>query len=182
MSDSPLLQLDPNLALRAKPIRLLALDVDGVLTDGKLYFGNDGEELKAFSTLDGQGIKLLQTAGIAVAIFTARSSTLVSNRAANLGIRNVLQGCQNKLAALQTLQTQLAIPMEHTAYVGDDLPDLACIRRVGLGMAVSNAHASVKQHAAGITLAAGGDGAVREVCDLILQAQGRYDSALAPYL
>ncbi|MES2605689.1 MAG: HAD-IIIA family hydrolase, partial [Pseudomonadota bacterium] len=145
MSATSLFQLDSELTLRAKAIRLLALDVDGVLTDGKLYFGNAGEELKTFCTLDGQGIKLLQSTGVVVAVITARSSTLVNNRATNLGIKHVVQGCDNKLQALLQIQEQLGISMEHTAYVGDDLPDLACIRRVGLGIAVNNAHASAKQ-------------------------------------
>lgn len=177
-----LFQLDSELTLRAKAVRLLVLDVDGVLTDGKLYYGNAGEELKTFSTLDGQGIKILQESGVTVAIITARSSTLVNNRAANLGIRHVIQGASNKLQSLQQLQQQLSVGMEHTAYVGDDLPDLACIRRVGLGITVANGHNSAKQYAAHTTAASGGNGAVREVCDLILQAQGNYDSAIEPFL
>jgi 3-deoxy-D-manno-octulosonate 8-phosphate phosphatase (KDO 8-P phosphatase) len=160
----------------------LALDVDGVLTDGQLYFGNDGEELKAFNTLDGQGIKLLQDAGIAVALITARESALVARRAANLGIRHVYQGRHDKFAALQALITDLALDLAQVAYIGDDLPDLACIRRVGLGISVSNGHASVKQYARLITTARGGQGAVREVCDFLLQRQGLYEQALAPYL
>lgn len=174
--------IDPLLAQRASRIRLLALDVDGVLTDGRLYFGNQGEELKTFSTLDGQGIKLLQNNGVTVALLTARSSKLVLNRAANLGIQYVQQGCEKKLTSLLELQEKLGVTMEETAYVGDDLPDLACIRRVGLGIAVSNAHPTLRQHAFCVTSLPGGSGAVREVCDWILQALGKYDGAIASFL
>src|SRR5690606_37658716 len=118
---------DPLSAEDGANIRLLALDVDGVLTDSQLYFGNDGEELKSFSTLDGQGIKLLQDNGIAVALITARESALVARRAASLGIRHVFQGRHDKLAALQELTAQLKLDLGQVAYVGDDLPDLACI-------------------------------------------------------
>lgn len=174
--------IDSSLSQRASRIKLLALDVDGVLTDGKLYFGNQGEELKTFTTLDGQGIKLLQNNGVIVGILTARSSKLVANRAANLGIQHVQQGCENKLTSLLELQGKLGIAMEETAYVGDDLPDLACIRRVGLGIAVINAHPTLRQHAFCVTTQSGGNGAVREVCDWILQAQGKYDIAIERFL
>lgn len=174
--------IDSVLAQRASRIKLLALDVDGVLTDGKLYFGNQGEELKTFTTLDGQGIKLLQSQGIVVGVLTARSSKLVSNRAANLGIQHVQQGCENKLTSLLDLQSKLGVSMDETAYVGDDLPDLACIRRVGLGIAVINAHPTLRQHAFCVTTLHGGNGAVREVCDWILQAQGKYEAAIERFL
>jgi 3-deoxy-D-manno-octulosonate 8-phosphate phosphatase (KDO 8-P phosphatase) len=166
---------------RARQVKLLALDVDGVLTDGQLYFTNSGEEMKSFSTLDGQGIKLLQDSGVAVALITARSSQLVSNRAANLGIRHLVQGSHDKLQALQQLQAQLGIAMNETAYVGDDLPDLASIRRVGLGITVPNGHAAIQEQAFCITTAAGGRGAVREVCDWIMQAQNSYEAAIARF-
>ena len=169
------------LITRASRIRVLALDVDGVLTDGRLYFGNTGEELKAFSTLDGLGIKLLQNSGIPVALITARSSALLERRAQNLGIAHVQQGSDNKLRSLQELLRQLALDLHEAAYVGDDLPDLACIRRAGLGIAVSNAHEAVREQAAWVTTLPGGNGAVREVCDLILKAQGNYAAALAPF-
>lgn len=167
--------------IKAREVRLLALDVDGVLTDGQLHFSNSGEEMKSFSTLDGQGIKLLQESGVAVALITARSSQLVANRAANLGIRHVVQGCHDKLQALQQLQTALDIAMEHTAYIGDDLPDLACITRVGLGITVPNGHQVVQDQAFCITSASGGHGAVREVCDWIMQAQNTFDAAVARF-
>jgi 3-deoxy-D-manno-octulosonate 8-phosphate phosphatase (KDO 8-P phosphatase) len=166
---------------RARHIKLLALDVDGVLTDGQLYFSSSGEEMKSFSTLDGQGIKLLQDSGVAVALITARSSRLVSNRAENLGIRHLVQGSHDKLEALQQLQTILGITMAETAYVGDDLPDLACIRRAGLGITVPNGHAAIQAQAFCSTVAAGGRGAVREVCDWIMQARNTYDAAIARF-
>jgi 3-deoxy-D-manno-octulosonate 8-phosphate phosphatase (KDO 8-P phosphatase) len=166
---------------RASKIKLLALDVDGVLTDGKLYFGNSGEELKSFSTLDGQGIRLLQDNGVVVALITARSSELLDRRARNLDIRHVVQGCENKLTALTGLQEQLKVSMSGTAYVGDDLPDLACITRVGLGVTVPNGHASVRARAFCITTQPGGGGAVREVCDWILQGQGLYEQIISAW-
>jgi 3-deoxy-D-manno-octulosonate 8-phosphate phosphatase (KDO 8-P phosphatase) len=177
----PALTSQHDIMQRARHIRLLALDVDGVLTDGQLYFSNSGEEMKSFSTLDGQGIKLLQDSGVAVALITARSSQLVSNRAANLGIRHVVQGSHDKLKALQELQATLGISMDETAYVGDDLPDLACILRVGLGITVPNGHASIKDRAFCITSTPGGRGAVREVCDWIMQAQNSFDAAVARF-
>lgn len=167
---------------KARVVRLLALDVDGVLTDGRLYFSSSGEELRAFNTLDGQGIKLLQDAGVPVALISARDSPLVARRAANLGIAHVLQGCADKLEALASLLEQLQLDFNQAAYVGDDLPDLACIRRVALGICVPEAHELVREYAFCITTRSGGAGAVREVCDWILKAQGRFDTAVAPYL
>ena len=167
---------------RASSVKLLALDVDGVLTDGQLYFGNSGEELKSFSTLDGQGIKLLQNNGIQVALITARTSALVERRAQNLGITHLIQGSDNKLLALVQLQKALELDMGHTAYVGDDLPDLACIRQAGLGICVPNGHSFVREQAFCVTSRPGGNGAVREVCDWILQAQGLFDAAVASFL
>ena len=165
----------------AREIKLLALDVDGVLTDGRLYFSNSGEEIKSFSTLDGQGIKLLQSSGVVVALITARSSQLVSNRAANLGIQYVLQGSENKLEALTGIMHKLDLDFSQVAYVGDDLPDLACIRKVGLGITVPNGHWLIRKMAFCCTTQTGGAGAVREVCDWVLLAQGNFDDAVADY-
>ncbi|MDO8328971.1 MAG: 3-deoxy-manno-octulosonate-8-phosphatase KdsC [Fluviicoccus sp.] len=167
---------------KARQIRLLALDVDGVLTDGRLYFTEDGQEIKTFDSQDGHGIKLLQKTGIVCAIITGRTSQLVERRARNLGITLLLQGREDKLVALKELSVQLGIPLEEMAYVGDDWPDLPAIRAAGLGVAVANAHREVRRYADFVSLATGGRGAVREVCDLILEAQGRYEEALAPYL
>jgi 3-deoxy-D-manno-octulosonate 8-phosphate phosphatase (KDO 8-P phosphatase) len=167
---------------RATGIKLLALDVDGVLTDGRLYFAEDGNELKAFDIQDGHGLKLLQASGVRVAIITGRNTKLVERRATNLGIRHLLQGREDKLVALRELTKDLGIALEHVAYVGDDWPDLPAVRAVGLGITVANAHQELRNHAAYVTRLEGGRGAVREVCDLLLKAQGRYDAALAPYL
>ncbi len=167
---------------KARQIRLLALDVDGVLTDGRLYFTEDGQEIKTFDSQDGHGIKLLQKTGIVCAIITGRTSQLVERRARNLGITLLLQGREDKLVALKELSEQLSIPLEEMAYVGDDWPDLPAIRAAGLGVAVANAHREVRRYDDFVSLATGGRGAVREVCDLILEAQGRYEEALAPYL
>lgn len=167
---------------RAKSIRLLALDVDGVLTDGRLYFAEDGQEFKTFDTQDGHGIKMLQQAGITCAIITGRTTKLVERRAKNLGIAHLLQGREDKLVALKELTGQLGISLQEVAYVGDDWPDLPAIKASGLGIAVANAHEAVRQHADYVTQLTGGRAAVREVCDLILRAQDRYEAALAPYL
>jgi 3-deoxy-D-manno-octulosonate 8-phosphate phosphatase (KDO 8-P phosphatase) len=175
------LQLD-EIMQRAAGIKLLALDVDGVLTDGRLYFAEDGNELKAFDIQDGHGMKLLQAAGVRCAIITGRNTKLVERRATNLGIRHLLQGREDKLVALRELTKELGIALEHVAYVGDDWPDLPAVRAVGLGITVANAHQELRTHAHYVTRLEGGRGAVREVCDLLLKAQGRYDAALAPYL
>lgn len=167
---------------KARAVRLLVLDVDGVLTDGRLYFSEDGQELKTFDTQDGHGIKMLQQAGILCAIITGRTTQLVARRAANLGIKHLLQGREDKGVALSALSQELTIPLDEIAYVGDDWPDLPAIRMAGLGVAVANAHQEVRRHADLVTTARGGRGAVREVCDLILEAQGLYEQALAPYL
>lgn len=167
---------------KAAQVRLLALDVDGVLTDGRLYFAEDGQEFKTFDTQDGHGMKMLMNAGVPCAIITGRNTQLVARRARNLGVEHLMQGREDKLVALRELAAQLGLALEHIAYVGDDWPDLPAIRAAGLGVAVANAHAELRSHADYVTRLEGGRGAVREVCDLILRAQDRYDAALAPYL
>jgi 3-deoxy-D-manno-octulosonate 8-phosphate phosphatase (KDO 8-P phosphatase) len=167
---------------KARDIKLLVLDVDGVLTDGRLYFGNSGEELKAFHIQDGLGIKLLQRGGVAVAIITGRQSTLVARRAQELGIAHLLQGREDKLVALRALCAELNLELSEVAYMGDDLPDLAAIRAAGLGITVADGHSFVAQHADYKTERPGGHGAVREACELILRAQGRLTAALEQYL
>jgi len=165
----------------ATSIRLLLLDVDGVLTDGKLYFGNNGEELKAFNIYDGLGIKLLQRSGVQVGIVTGRQSQLVARRAADLGITIVVQGREDKLTAIQELQKQHDFNIAEIAYMGDDLPDLTAIREVGLGMTVANASSIIKKQAKWISAYAGGNGAVREACDLIMVAQGSMEKIVQQY-
>lgn len=167
---------------RARAVQLLVLDVDGVLSDGRLYYGNNGEELKGFSILDGLGIKLLQQSGVEVAIITGRRSEIVARRARELGIEHIQQGREDKLTALQELCRKLAISLQQVAYMGDDLPDLSAIRGAGLGLAPANAHSFVLQHADWCSTARGGGGAVREACELILLAQGKLQATWERYL
>lgn len=167
---------------KAKAIKLLVLDVDGVLSDGRLYFSNSGDEIKAFSTVDGQGIKMLQRSGVEVAIITGRSSKLVERRASNLGIKHLIQGREDKLTALDELIATVEVNYSEIAFLGDDLPDLAAIRKVQLGMTVANGHHFVVEHADWQTQARGGEGAVREACELIMRAQGSLQAALEAYL
>lgn len=167
---------------RACGIRMLVLDVDGVLTDGRLYFTNEGEELKAFHTLDGHGIKLWQRAGGITAIITGRKAPLVEYRARNLGIAHLYQGREDKGRALRELSSSVQIPLESIAYVGDDMPDLGAFKVCGLAIAVANAHPYVRDRAHWVTQNTGGKGAVREVCDMLLQAQGSWDSLVAEYM
>jgi len=167
---------------RARHIRLLLLDVDGVLTDGRLYYGNSGEEIKAFDIQDGLGIKLLQRNGIQVGIITGRSSELLARRAGELGIELVVQGREDKLTALNEVLETRDYRLEDIAFLGDDLPDLAVIRRVGLGVAVANARPVIAEHALWQTTAHGGRGAVRELAELLLEAQDKLDTTLADYL
>lgn len=175
--------IDPSDAIeRARAVTLLLLDVDGVLTAGELFLSDSGEEIKAFSTLDGQGIKLLQRHGVQVGILSGRKSSLLTKRAENLGIEIIIQGREDKLDALEELCKKQHFHPDTIAYVGDDLPDIQVLKAVKLGFAVKNAHCTVKQVAHVQTQASGGLGAVREVCDFILQAQGLYDDAIAPYL
>lgn len=162
---------------QAKNIKLLVCDVDGVFSDGRIYLGNDGEELKAFHTKDGFGIKALGASGVAVAIITGRQSNIVQNRMTALNVKYIVQGEENKLPALKKLQSTLNLTSDEIAYIGDDIPDLDCINYVGLGIAVNDAHPSVIQGANYQTFTRGGFGAVREVCDLIMQCQGTLASA-----
>lgn len=174
--------MDAQLQARAKHIQLLLLDVDGVLTDGRLYFSNSGEEFKAFSTLDGQGIKLLQSAGTQVGIITGRQSNLVARRARDLGVELVVQGREDKWQALEEVLQAQPVPLENIAFMGDDWPDLTIMTRVGLALAVANAHPSVAERAHWQSTLKGGEGAVREACDMLLKAQRHFDRLLAAYL
>lgn len=156
---------------KAKKIKVVIFDVDGVLTDGKIYFTSNGVEYKAFHSQDGLGIKMLLKAGIEVGIITARSSELVQRRMDELGVRYVFQGQENKLNSYDVLRQRLNCLDQNVAYVGDDLNDVAPIRRAGLGIAVANASPFVHEHADWSTTRQGGVGAVREVCEFILSAQ-----------
>lgn len=167
---------------RAARIRLMIFDVDGILTDGSLHYGPDGEVVKSFNVLDGHGIKLLQQAGIATAIISARQSATVAKRAADLGIRHLFQGVHDKRAAFEQLLTHTGITAEQAGFVGDDVIDLPILLRVGFAASVPNAHAEVLKRVHYVTQAVGGRGAARELCDFILRSQGKYEAVLAPYL
>lgn len=169
------------LETRAAQVRLLALDVDGVLTDGLLYYGNNGEELKTFNIKDGLGIKLLQRAGVKVAIITGRQSDIVARRARELGIEDVVQGREDKREALLELCQRHNLGMEECAYMGDDLPDLAAIAAAGLGMTVANASAAVLDAAPWRSAHNGGSGAVREACEFILSARGEWSAVVSDF-
>ena len=166
---------------RAQKIRLLILDVDGVLTSGQLYYTEHGETLKAFNTLDGQGIKLLQEQGIEVAIISGRKSAALGLRASALGITRIAQGREDKFVALQELIAGDDIAPEQIACMGDDLPDLLLMNRVGLALTVPQGHQAVQNAAHACTVRNGGQGAVRDGCDFLLQAQGLYEAALARF-
>lgn len=160
-----------DLAGRARALRLAVFDVDGVMTDGTLYIGAQGESFKAFNILDGHGLKMLQSAGIATAIISGRSSEAVERRASELAIAHVVQGCADKVATFEALRAQLGVEAAACSFMGDDLPDLAVMQRCGLAVAVANAVEPVKQAAHYVTRAPGGRGAVREFCDLVLAAR-----------
>jgi len=151
-------------------IRLVAFDVDGVFTDGRFYLSDDGIESKSFHTQDGYGIRKLINAGIEVAIISGRKSVAVERRMAELGVTHVVQGCKDKVAALNDVAGSLGIDKSQCAYVGDDIPDLPLLNSVGYSIAVANAVATVKDECQHTTVARGGHGAVREVCELILAA------------
>lgn len=172
----------PTFEERAQKIQIILFDVDGIMTDGSLYFCENGSEIKTFNILDGQGIKLLQKAGLKTGIITGRKSTMVEKRASDLGIDYLFQGREDKIDVLDKLLGELELTYEQVAYMGDDLPDLPIIRRVGLGITVANGHPIVAEHAYWQTEKSGGQGAVRELCDKLLTARGELEALLQPYL
>ncbi|MEC5399986.1 KdsC family phosphatase [Uliginosibacterium sp. H1] len=167
---------------KAAQVRLMGFDVDGVLTDGSLLFGPQGEELKVFHTLDGHGLKMLQEAGIVVAVISGRGSRGLELRAASLGIQYLYQNVHDKTAALGELLDKLQIPAEHAGYMGDDVVDLPILRRCGFTASPADGHPLVHRHVDYVSTRAGGRGAAREVCDFILGAQGKLDAMHAVYL
>jgi len=167
---------------RARKVKLMIFDVDGVLTDGSLYYSERGEEMKAFNIQDGMGIKLLQQGGIEVGLITARRSRAVELRAANLKIAHLYQGEEDKRKAYAALLAKLELTNEHAGYMGDDLPDLPLITRCGFAATVPAAPEALRRRAHYVSRAAGGLGAVREVCEFILRAQGTLDGAIAARL
>lgn len=169
-------------AERARNVRLMAFDIDGVMTDGRLYFTPTGEELKAFHSRDGVGVKMLQSAGLHVAIVTGRTSRVVELRAQNLGITLVRQGIENKLAAVRDLAGELGLDLAQSGYMGDDVVDLAVMRACGFSASVPDGHALARTASDYVSQAPAGAGAVREVCEFILRAQDKLDDALRLYL
>jgi 3-deoxy-D-manno-octulosonate 8-phosphate phosphatase (KDO 8-P phosphatase) len=170
------------LASRARLTRLIAFDVDGVMTDGGLYFSDSGEEFKRFNSLDGHGLKMLRASGVETAIITGRTSRCVEARALNLGIAHVYQGVEDKLEAMVHLLGKLKLSRDAAAYMGDDVVDLTVMRHVGLAISVPESPQLVREHSAYVTQRSGGHGAVREACEMIMSAQGTLDAQLAPYL
>ncbi len=167
---------------KAKKLKLLILDVDGVLTDGRLFFDDQGKEYKCFHARDGHGIKLLRQTGVEVAVISGRQSNSVALRMKSLGVEAVYQGHENKIAAFNEIVKKMSIEPEQIAHVGDDLLDLPIMTRVGLSIAVNDANHFVKENADWCTQTQGGLGAVREVCDFIMQAQGTFDGVLEKYM
>ena len=174
--------MDKELLSKAANIKLAVFDVDGVLTNGQLILGESGNEYKAFHVRDGHGLVMLLETGCNIAVITARSSKIVAERMASLGIKYVYQGEKDKGARLMKLIDELGIQREQVAYTGDDVIDLPAMIKVGLPIAVADARPEVKQHADWITEERGGQGAVREVCELIMKAQGKFDERINAYL
>ncbi len=162
---------------RARGVRLALFDVDGVLTDGRLWYGPDGEAMKAFHILDGHGLKMLAASGVATGLLSGRRSGAAAARASELGLAHVILGVDDKLAHFERLAASLGLDASQCAFVGDDLPDLPVLRRCGLAVAVANAVAEVKAEAHLVTGAAGGAGAVREFCEFVMRAQGTWEGA-----
>ena len=167
---------------KAKSIRLVIFDVDGILTSGNLFYGQNGSEIKAFHVHDGIGMKLLQQTGVHVAIITARHSDMVTKRMEDLGVSHVYQGQCDKLPAYDDLKQKLNLTDLQIAYIGDDLPDLPILRRVGLSVTVPNAPLAVQENVSWVLKKEGGQGAARELCEFIMQAQGTYQTLVAAYL
>ena len=167
---------------KAAKIKLVIFDIDGVLTTGALYIGDDGQEYKAFNSKDGHGLRMLQDGGVDVAILTGRTSNVVSHRARDLGITRIYQGKRQKLPAYEELVAETGLSHEEIAYVGDDVVDLPVMTRVGLAICVQDGHPFVKKHAHWITDHNGGCGAGRDVCELILEAQGKLENMLEAYI
>lgn len=169
-------------AVRARAVRLMAFDIDGVMTDGTLYFTESGEEIKAFNVLDGHGLKMLAQSGVTIAIVSARKSQAVERRARGLGIEYVLQGVENKADAFEQLADRLGHRLDACGFIGDDVLDLPLLRKVGFAASVPNAPAFVRERVLYVTHTGGGRGAVRELCEFVMRAQGTLDQALEQYL
>jgi 3-deoxy-D-manno-octulosonate 8-phosphate phosphatase (KDO 8-P phosphatase) len=167
---------------KASKVKLVIFDVDGVLTDGSLFLGDDGQEYKAFNSKDGHGMVMLQQSGVSIAIITGRTSKVVETRMKSLGIKHVFQGQKHKLPAYEEIKRTMQLADDEVAYVGDDVVDLPVMKRVGMAIAVQDAHGLTKEHAHWITPSGGGRGAAREVCEILMKSQDNLDQALEAYL
>jgi len=167
---------------RARGVRLMIFDIDGVLTDGRIFYTDSGKEMKAFSTQDGHGIRMLMASGVEVAILTGRRSDVVGHRARNLGIVHVLQGIDDKRSAFLGLAESLRLKAVQCGYMGDDVVDLPVLTRCGFAASTREAPEVVRQYAHFVATQAAGGGAAREVCELVMRAQGTLEAAIAPYL
>ena len=174
--ETPYGPIDKTLLIQLKQIKLLACDVDGVFSDGRIYMGQDGEELKAFHTRDGYGVKALQKIGVQVVVITGRKSNMVERRMTALGVQHIYQGCEDKQPVLRTLQKKLSVAMSETAAIGDDMPDMGMFHVSKCNICVQDGHPILAAHADYRTRTKGGFGAVRELCDLILLAHGELDT------
>lgn len=170
-----------DVATRAKKIKLMIFDIDGVMTDGGLTIGDDGQEYKTFNSQDGLGLKLLKSSGVELAIITGRTSKVVTKRAESLGVEHFYQGVDDKLSTYETLIKELSLAPEETGFMGDDIVDIPPMLRCGLAVSVPAAFDNVKAHAHYVTTRQAGKGAVREICELIMHAQDTYAAATAPY-
>ena len=170
-----------SLTEKVRKVRLMAFDIDGVMTDGRLYFSPNGDEMKTFFSRDGLGLKMLAKSGVKLAIITGRDSPIVTRRAENLGIALVMQGIEDKRAAMTELLEREGLDFAHAGYMGDDVVDLGVMAACGFSATVPDCHVSVRQIADYVSCAAAGAGAVRDVCELLLQAQGNWEKTLAAY-
>jgi 3-deoxy-D-manno-octulosonate 8-phosphate phosphatase (KDO 8-P phosphatase) len=174
--------LSRSLKARASGVKLAVFDVDGVMTDGRLYLSDSGDEIKAFNSLDGHGLKMLRQSGVEIAIITGRTSRLVELRAQNLGIEHLFQGSEDKLATFTGLLEMLSLEPAEASYMGDDVTDLPILRRCGLAATVPDAPQIVKDHCQYVAKRGGGRGAVREICELIMHAQSTLAAEMERYL
>ena len=179
---APMFDIDESVLQRAQTIKLAIFDVDGVLTNGTLFMGDDGQEYKAFNSRDGHGMKMLVANGVETAIITGRQSDVVTHRARDINIKYLHQGALEKLPVYEKLIAELGLTPEQTAFVGDDIVDLPIMLRAGLSVAVADAHPMVKEHSHWVTPSAGGCGAAREFCEMVMFAQGNYAAEMQRYL
>lgn len=175
------LEISEAVLMRAKKIKCIVFDVDGVMTDGSLGIGDDGQEFKNFNSLDGLGMKLLKASGVQLAIITGRTSNVVKTRAESTGVMHFYQGVEDKLKAFHDLISKMHLQADEMAFMGDDVVDAPAMMRCGLAITVPSGHRLIKPHAHYITNAPAGRGAVREACELIMQAQGTLEAQLAPF-